>query len=184
MTDFSLWILELGRFHNSSVPVLNFKQHSVPVLIGSIWNWTFGSGSAQFGSSVLTILIFWPKSAQILQNWILYTDFQKNIHFYHLDFYLKMIWLWKNCAVLANINNFSLKFVQNCIFSWENSHFRLPAVLKFGSGSLRFFRNGKISVPVPYRFQKMGSKPPVPRFRLEPTQLYWLLHMIKMVRHC
>ena len=56
--------IELGRFQNLSVSVLNFKQHSVPVLIGSVWKWTFGSGSRQFGSSVLLVLIFWSKKSQ------------------------------------------------------------------------------------------------------------------------
>ena len=45
--------VELGRFQNSSVPVLNFKLHSVPVLIGSTANVNFGTGSR--GS----VLRFW-----------------------------------------------------------------------------------------------------------------------------
>ena len=59
------FIIELGRFQNSSVPVLNFKQHTVPVLTGSIANVNFGTGSRGFGSSVLTVLTFWLKSAKM-----------------------------------------------------------------------------------------------------------------------
>ena len=43
-------------------------------------------------------------------------------------------------------------------------------------GSLWFFRNGKSSVPIPCRFQKMASKPRVHRFWLEPPQLYSSIH--------
>ena len=50
----------LGRFQNSSVPVLILSTNSVPVPIGSIDNLTFGSG---FKSSVLTVLHFTPKIA-------------------------------------------------------------------------------------------------------------------------
>ena len=35
----------LGRFQNSSVPVLNFSRHSVPVSIGFTKTVAFGSGS-------------------------------------------------------------------------------------------------------------------------------------------
>ena len=59
-------MIELGRFQNSSVPVLNFKQHSVPVLTGSYANVNFGTGSRGFGSSVLTVLIFCLKGAKLL----------------------------------------------------------------------------------------------------------------------
>ena len=52
------YLLELGRFQNSSVPVLNFKKYSVPVLTGSTNSNDFGSGSRVFGSSVLTVLKF------------------------------------------------------------------------------------------------------------------------------
>ena len=46
----------LGRFQNSSVPVLNLLRHSVPVLTGSIENQNLGSGFGRFGSTVLTVL--------------------------------------------------------------------------------------------------------------------------------
>ena len=59
------YMIELGRFQNSSVPVLNFKQHSVPVLTGSITNVNIGTGSKGFGSSVLTVLIFCLKGAKL-----------------------------------------------------------------------------------------------------------------------
>ena len=45
------WIVELVRFQNSSVSVLNFKQDSVSVLIGS-------SKCLTFGFTVLTVLTF------------------------------------------------------------------------------------------------------------------------------
>ena len=48
----------LGRFQNSSVPVLNFKIDPVPVSVGSSIFLTLGSGSRGFGSSVLTVLNF------------------------------------------------------------------------------------------------------------------------------
>ena len=51
--------IELGRFQNSSVPVLNFKKYSVPVPTGSANSIAFGSGSRVFGSSVLTVLPFY-----------------------------------------------------------------------------------------------------------------------------
>ena len=50
----------LGRFQNSSVPVLNFSSHSVPVPAGSTKSIPYGSGFKEFGFSVLTILTFWP----------------------------------------------------------------------------------------------------------------------------
>ena len=56
----------LGRFQNSSVPVLNFRKDSVPVLAGSIICHTFSSGSKGFGSTVLTVLYFGLKVPIIL----------------------------------------------------------------------------------------------------------------------
>ena len=66
-----------------------------------------------------------------------------------------------------------IEICQKCTISRKNRPFRLLAVLNFGSDSLQVLRFGKTSVPVPFRFQEMASKPPVPRFRLEPTQLYF-----------
>ena len=48
----------LGRFQNSSVPVLNFGKDSVPVLAGSVICHAFGSCSKEFGSTVFTVLYF------------------------------------------------------------------------------------------------------------------------------
>ena len=58
----------LGRFQNSSVPVLILRIHSVPVSSGSAKSTTFGSGSKGFGFSVLTVLSFYPISAKVLMN--------------------------------------------------------------------------------------------------------------------
>ena len=59
----------LGRFQNSSVPVLILSIHSVPVSSGSAISTTFGSGSKGFGFSVLTVLSFCLHiSAKVLMN--------------------------------------------------------------------------------------------------------------------
>ena len=50
--------IELARFQNSSVSVLNFIQYPVPVSIGSSKCLTFGSGFRGFGFAVLTVLNF------------------------------------------------------------------------------------------------------------------------------
>ena len=52
----------LGRFQNSSVPVLNSSKDSVPVSTGSTKNDVFDSGFRRFGSTVLTVLIFFLKA--------------------------------------------------------------------------------------------------------------------------
>ena len=54
--------LVLGRFQNSSVPVLNSSKDSVPVSTGSTKNDVFDSGFRRFGSTVLTVLIFFLKA--------------------------------------------------------------------------------------------------------------------------
>ena len=46
----------LGRFQNFTVPVLNFFKHSVPVSTGFLKSLNFGTGSREFGSTVLTVL--------------------------------------------------------------------------------------------------------------------------------
>ena len=56
----------LGRFQNSSVPVLNLSTHSVPVSTGFVKSINFESGFEGFGFSVLTVLNFGPISAQFL----------------------------------------------------------------------------------------------------------------------
>ena len=48
----------LGRFQNSSVPVLNLRKNSVPVSTGSHEMPKLVSGSGDFGSTVLTVLLF------------------------------------------------------------------------------------------------------------------------------
>ena len=53
----------LGRFQNSSVPVLNFRKYSVPVPVGFTKSHTFGVGSREFGSTVLTVPGLFSKSA-------------------------------------------------------------------------------------------------------------------------
>ena len=58
----------LGRFQNSSVPVLILSTHSVPVPSDFTNNITFGSGFKEFGSAVLTVLILGKKIAQISVN--------------------------------------------------------------------------------------------------------------------
>ena len=61
----------LGRFQNSSVPVLNLSTNSVPVSIGFTKSTNFGTGFSRFGSTVLTVLLFCPKIAKnhhILKN--------------------------------------------------------------------------------------------------------------------
>ena len=58
--------LELGRFQNSSVPVLILSTLSVPVLTGSTKSPAVGSGFKGVGSTVLTILILGSKSLEFL----------------------------------------------------------------------------------------------------------------------
>ena len=57
----------------------------------------------------------------------------------------------------------------------QNRPFRVPAVpnfrFRFSSGSQYSLR----TVLFRFRFSKNRQKPPVPRFRLEPTQLYYLV---------
>ena len=48
----------LGRFQNSSVPVLNLRKNSIPVSIGSREMPKLISGSGNFGSTFLTVLLF------------------------------------------------------------------------------------------------------------------------------
>ena len=54
-----LYLIVLGRFQNSSVPVLNLNRNSVPVLIGYIKSLAISSGFGRFGSTVLTVLLFY-----------------------------------------------------------------------------------------------------------------------------
>ena len=71
--------IELGRFQNSSVPALNLIRHSVPVFPGSTKSESISSGFGQFGSTVLTVLIFCQKSAQIFAKLkILYTKISRS----------------------------------------------------------------------------------------------------------
>ena len=63
---FFSYSVELGRFQNSSVPVLSLIRFPVPVFLGSTKSESSGSGFGQFGYTVLTVLIFSQKSAQIL----------------------------------------------------------------------------------------------------------------------
>ena len=57
----------LGRFQNSSVPVLNSSKDSVPVSTGSTKSDVFGSGFRGFGSTVLTVLKSFLKVTKNLQ---------------------------------------------------------------------------------------------------------------------
>ena len=66
--------------------------------------------------------------------------------------------------------NFYAKLMSN----FAKIVFRLPAVLRFGSDSNGSELSKKKPVPVPFRFLKMTSELSVPRFRLEPTQLYYM----------
>ena len=56
----------LGRFQNSSVPVLNFSEDTVSVLTGFTKCCSFGPGSKDFGSTVLTVLNYHTNYAQNL----------------------------------------------------------------------------------------------------------------------
>ena len=56
IVDELVWILVLGRFQNSSVPVLILSTHSVPVPTGFTKNLTFCSG---FKGSVLRFQRFY-----------------------------------------------------------------------------------------------------------------------------
>ena len=71
----------LGRFQNSSIPVLNFSEDTVPVLTGSTKFFSFGRGSKDFGSTVLTVLNYHTNFAQNLVNFCSNKIFQtKKIH--------------------------------------------------------------------------------------------------------
>ena len=93
------------------------------------------------------------------------------------------------CSNLAFIKTFSVILISKVIFAGfakkleeflceitvkirQKTAFRLPAVLSFGSDSNGSGFSKKEPVPVPFWFLKMTSEPSVPRFRLEPTQLY------------
>ena len=60
----------LGRFQNSSVPVLNLSTNSVPVSIGFTKSTNFGTGFRRFSSTVLSVLLFCPKIARNVKNHI------------------------------------------------------------------------------------------------------------------
>ena len=51
------FLVELGRFQNSSVPVLNLRKHSVSVSIDSKKMKAFGSGSRSIGFSIPSVLV-------------------------------------------------------------------------------------------------------------------------------
>ena len=68
-------VVVLGRFRNSSVPVLIFSTYSVPVPTGFTCILTIGSGYKRFGSSVLTVPIFDIKMPNFLQHWVFYNKF-------------------------------------------------------------------------------------------------------------
>ena len=166
--------IELVRFQNSSVSVLNLNRHSVPVLTGSTKNEAFGSGFSGFGFTVLTVLTF--------SVWYLKICYfcQKNrplMHMNHLLCEIDSNSPIKLLLLYMNLYSFwwkSFKFAQNrqiwWIF-WWNCSFRVLAVLNFGFGSFSGTGFSIVSVLFRFRFWKNGSKPSVFRFRLKPNQL-------------
>ena len=66
----------LGRFQNSSVPVLNFSEDTVPVLTGFTKCLSFGTGSKDFGSTVLTVLNYHTNYTQNLGFFVVTTIFK------------------------------------------------------------------------------------------------------------
>ena len=95
----------LGRFQNSSVPVLNLKKISVPVSTGSAKSSIFGPGSEGFGSSVPTVLLFLNFQVSFMANiWV----------------YLEKLPKW---CILVDFNQFlmgkMIEIRQNCVHSWH-----------------------------------------------------------------
>ena len=138
IVDELVWILVLGRFQNSSVPVLILSTHSVPVSTSSTKILTFCSGFSKFGSSVMTVLLFGIKMPNFLQD----CPFLDGITIWFsvkLKLFVKIMRFWRNSmnlfwlnfienADLAILNQFSVKFAKNGCFGY-------PRFLNFGSGS-------------------------------------------------
>ena len=130
---FEMNSLVLGRFQNSSVPVLILSIHSVPVPTGSNENLTFSSG---FKSSVLR---FWRFYIFPLKLSIFY-----NIGLFDMGldkwFNFSVKWSTPNRAFLAKFDHFLLIWYLNFI-RFDNS------VVTFINFYVKFVNNGRFGYP-------------------------------------